>query len=364
MSMRGLLALFKSLGLGLVLVAGAGALLLSSDLDSRTDRKAETARDAKRVLRIALVEPASIQASKEGAAGMLAGLAAGGYSDGARIRVRHFNSEGDLSVLNAIAKDVTSSNYDLILSVGTVSLQAIGNANRHATPPRTHVFGIVSDPYAVGLGIDRDNHLKHPPYMTGIGSMPAVAEIFDVLRQLRPQVRRVGLVWNPAEASSVAATTLARGVCAKLGITLVEGNAENTTSVGEVAAAVIARGVDALWISTDITVLTAADVMIAIATQADVPVFTSIPGTAEKGALFDLGADYRAVGSLAGQLAAEVLDGRSPATIPVENVMPIRLSVNVLALDGLRADWQIPDAVKQRADLVIDATGSHRKVQP
>ena len=53
----------------------------------------------------------------------------------------------------------------------------------------------------------------------------------------------------------------------------------------EAAAAVLSRGVDALWVSPDITVITAVDVMIATAKQARVPLFTSIPGNARKGAL-------------------------------------------------------------------------------
>ena len=363
MSMRGFSVVSKSLGLGLLLIAAASAALLLSDLDSRTHRKAAAARDTHRALRVALVEPASIEPIKDGAAGFLAELADRGYQDGKRIAVRHFNAEGDMSVLNAIAKDVTSANYDLILSAGTIALQAIANANRYATPPRIHVFGIVSDPYAA-VNIDRRNHLNHPPYMTGLGSMPAVAEVFAVLRQLRPEVTRVGLVWNPAESNSVAATTLARVECAKLGITLVEGNAENPASVGEAAAAVLSKGVDALWVSPDITVITAVDVMIATAKQARVPVFTSIPGNARKGALFDLGADYIAIGRLTGELAADVLDGRAPASIPVENVMPLRLEVNLLALAGLRDPWQVPDAVKKQAEVLFDASGRHAKDKP
>ncbi len=195
--------------------------------------------------------------------------------------------------------------------------------------------------------------------MTGYGSLPPVAEAFRLARELRPELKRVGLVWNSAEANSVAATELARAVCAELGIELVDANAENSTAVNEAVASVLSRGVDALWVSPDVTVIVAVDVVLAAAKRARVPVFTSLPGNTAKGSLFDLGADYFAIGYSQGQLAADVLDGTDPATVPVDNWMPVTLEVNRLALDGLRDPWALPASVIERAHVVIDESGRH-----
>jgi ABC-type uncharacterized transport system substrate-binding protein len=354
--MRAALDLLRSLGLGLLLIGLAAAVLLYSDLGSRNRQRAAAALPQSS-LRVALVQFSPIEAQDDGVQGILDGLQARGYAHGDRISVRRFNAQGDLVTANAIAQEVTSEAYDLIVSASTPMLQAIANANRVTTPSLRHVFGISSDPYGAGVGISRENHLEHPPYMTGVGSMPPVEDGFRLLRELRPAVARVGLVWNPTEANSVAATALARSVCAELGIELVETNAENPTAAGEAAAAVLSRGVDALWISADITTLTAADVLIAAAERALVPVFTSVPGYAQRGALFDVGADYYGIGVVEGQLAADVLDGQDPASIPVENVVPVELHINLQALDGLRDQWAVPDNVLQRAQVVIDRDG-------
>jgi ABC-type uncharacterized transport system substrate-binding protein len=349
----------RSLGLGLLLIGGAAAVLLYSDLGSRNreqTRAPTTARE--QPLRVAIVKHASIDPLDDGVRGVVAALAARGYRDGERIALRQYSAEADIATANSIAKEVTSGDLDLIISVSTVSLQTIANANRYATPPRRHVFGVTSDPYGAGVGVSRENHLEHPPYMTGLGSMPPVAEVFRMLRQLRPEVTRVGLVWNAAEANSVAATELARKVCAELGIELVEANADTATAAGEAAASVLSRGVDALWISPDVTTTTAADVLIATARKAGVPAFTSLPGQSEKGALFDVGADYYAIGYAEGELAADVLGGRDPATVPVENLMPVELHVNLAALEGLRDQWTVPDIVLAQAAVVIDAHGN------
>ncbi len=302
----------------------------------------------------------SIAALDDGIIGVLDELKHRGYVDGGRITLRRYNAEGDISVANAIAKDVTSGDFDLIISVSTVSLQTIANANKVATPSRRHVFGLVSNPYVVGVGISQENHLNHPPYMTGVGSLAPVLEIFQLARQLNPSLKKVGLVWDPGEANSVVTTNLGRSVCAKLGITLEEATAENPTEIGDAVAAVISRKVDAIWISPDQIALRGMDVIQQKANLARIPVFSSIP-TAQSKRLFDLGANYIELGGVIGTIAADVLDGRSPATIPVENVMPIALHINKLGLKGLRDHWVIPDAVAQRADVLVDDSGRHEK---
>src|SRR6185437_16302627 len=94
--------------------------------------------DAGRPLKIAMVQHSAIPTLDDGVNGIIEGLQHRGYADGGRIRLRRYNAQGDISVANAIAKEVTSGDFDLVLSVSTVSLQTIANANRFATPPRRH----------------------------------------------------------------------------------------------------------------------------------------------------------------------------------------------------------------------------------
>lgn len=352
-----MIAALRKLALGLALIVGVAVVLLCSDLDSR---QAEGHRKD-RVMRVAVVQQISIPALDDGLTGALAALKNRGYSDGGRILLSKFNAQGDISTGNAIAKEVTSSNFDLILSFSTVSLQTIANANRFATPHRRHVFALVSDPYGAGVGVSRENHLLHPPYMTGLGSMAPVQEAFEIARQMLPALKRVGLVWDPSEANSVATTTLARKTCASMGITLYEANAENSTAIGDATASLLSRGVQAIWVSPDLIASHGLNLIISKATAARIPVFTSIPSTNGSGALFELGADYNAIGAMAGNLAADVLDGRDPKGVPVDNVIPIVLQINKLTLKGFRENWHVPDDLLSRATLVVDETGMHRK---
>jgi putative ABC transport system substrate-binding protein len=178
---------------------------------------------------------------------------------------------------------------------------------------------------------------------------------------MRPGLKRVGLVWDPGEANSVITTRIARQVCAKMGIELIESTAESTTLVGEATAAVLARRVDAIWISPDLVATSAIDVIVAKARTARIPVMTSMPQRKTTGALFELGADYIALGRQAGDLDADVLEGRDPASVPVENVMPVKLLINKTVLANLRERWDIPDNILAQAHVIIDATGRHEQ---
>lgn len=355
-----MIADLRKLILGLALIVGATAVLLYSDFDSR---RVEV-HGKSHVVRVAIVQQISIPALDDGLSGALEALKDRGYSDGDRIVLTKYNAQGDVSTANAIAKNVTSSNFDLILSFSTISLQTIANANRVASPPRRHVFGLVSDPYAVGVGVSRENHLIHPPYMTGVGSLAPVQKVFNLARQMQPGLKRVGLVWDPSEANSVVTTTLARKVCSSMGITLVEANAENSTAISEATASVLSRRVQAIWISPDLIASHGMELIISKAKAAQVPVFTSIPTGGVSGAVFELGADYPAIGKIAGNLAADVLDGRDPAHIPVDNVMPVALRINKLALKNLREPWRVPDDILKSANVVVDETGVHVNSSP
>jgi ABC-type uncharacterized transport system substrate-binding protein len=338
-----MLVVLKRLSLGVALILLAAAVLLISDVGRRTP-------GARSLIRLAIVQHASQPIIEEGVQGMLDGLRQNGFIAGQTIAVQRFNAEGDMATANTIAKAVSGGDYDMILTATTISLQTVVNAN--SAGKTRHVFALVSDPFGAGVGISRDNPLKHPRHLVGYGTMQPVAETFRVARQMFPALQTVGVVWNPAEANSEANVKLARSVCNDAGLRLIETNADNSSGVVEAANALIARGIEALWVGGDVTVLTAIDGVAAAARTAHIPVFTSMPGTTARGALFDVGANYHEVGRLGGELAARVLKGADPASIAIVNVMPETLLINRQALAGLKEPWTIPDELERAARFI------------
>ncbi len=340
----------RRLSLGIFLIAAAAALLLVSDLGSR---KTDAPVAEKKTARLAVLQHASQVILDQGREGMLAGLAAQGWVQGKNLEIRRYNAEGDLTVAQAIAREMANGGNDMLLTISTPSLQAVANANRSSQVP--HVFALVTDPIAAGVGINSPT--DHPEWMAGYGTMQPIEKAFKTAREINPALKTVGIVWNAGEANSEAQVKVGRKVCAALGINLVETTVENSAGVGEAASSLASRGVEAIWVNGDVSVITAIDSVIAAANKAGIPVFTVIPPNVKRGALFDLGADYHEVGRLAGLLAGDILNGKNPAEIPIENVMPEIQTLNLQVAQTLKPAWKIPQALRDRATLIIDEQG-------
>jgi ABC-type uncharacterized transport system substrate-binding protein len=348
----------RRLALGLALIVVASAVLLLSDRSQR----ATTSAAAPHTPRIAIVQHASTPVLDDGIRGMIDALAERGFRNGSTIQISAYNAQGDLATGNAIARQVTTGEFDLILTSSTPSMQAVANANRDGKTK--HVFGLVADPFSAGVGLDRNNPMKHPPYMVGQGTFLPVAEGFELARRAFPRLQQVGVAWNPAESNSAAFTAKAREACARLGLTLLEANVDNSSAVVEAIHSLAARGAQAIWVGGDNTMMSALGTVIAAARAERIPAFTITPGVPDRGTIFDVGLDFHALGLIHGRLAADVLSGTDPATIPIRDVqdeVPRRLVVNTRILRDLRDPWRIPDDVLSAANVVVDDTGVHEK---
>ena len=334
----------RHIAVGISLIVLASAVLLFSEPTKK-----------KGTLSVALINYTSVPVLEDGQTGMLAGLAEGGFEDGKNIDLQLFNAQGDRPTAILIAKEVVGQDFDAVLTVSTPVLQAVANAN--IDTQRTHIFTLSTDPWGAGVGIDRDDPTIHPPYMTGYGTLQPVDAVFKMARKANPRLQRVGVAWNPAESNSEASTIMARAVCKELGIDLLEVNVESSSAVLEAAKSLVARDVDAIWAGGDSTVSSAMKVLVDTANQADIPVFTNLPVDVEQGVLFSLGANYSEVGRAAGLLAARILQGESPAEIPVENYAPQQLAVNLVVAPKFTPDWTIPAEWTKRAAMIVDASG-------
>jgi putative tryptophan/tyrosine transport system substrate-binding protein len=341
-----------ALGIALI-VAAAGVLLFS---DPRRNRQAGSANAAKRV---ALVNYVSVPVLEEGEAGMVAGLKEGGFDEAKNLTLMRYNAEGDRSTAIMIAKEVVGGEFDAVLTLSTPVLQAVANAN--VETQRTHVFTLSTDPWDAGVGISRKNHGEHPPYMTGQGSLPPIGALFHMAREANPHLQKVGVVWNPAESNSEACTLMARDVCRKMDLDLAEVTVDSSSAVQDAVRALLGREVQAIWAGGDSTIGAAMDTLVGTARDGGIPVFTSHPSDVKSGALFSLGADYYEVGRAGGLLAARILKGANPASIPVENYAPEVLALNMIARDMFQSKWKFGSDWPERAKLVVDQSGTHER---
>jgi putative ABC transport system substrate-binding protein len=344
------------LPVGLILLTIA--VLLHSDRQQRTAGP-QAAAATPVYPAIAILQITSTSLLDDHVAGVLARLGELGLVAPADANIRRYNPQGDYATAGAMARDIAAGPADLVITSSTLALQLFAKANE-ATRKR-HVFGAVTDPLGTGVGITGPAADQHPPHMAGIGTFQPVRSAIRLAKTMAPRLQRLGVVWNPAEQCSAACLAQARATCAELGIELLEVNAGNTSEVPEATRALLTRQPNALWVGGDTVATAALHLILHLASEAGVPVFTNDPADAARGALFGLGADYVTVGRYTADLAAAILAGRSPASFATEAVIPEQLRINPTVLARQQPPWVLPDSQQHPYQLVTDnPTGQSR----
>src|SRR4029450_608475 len=104
-----MLYIVKRLALGVSLIVLASAILLVSDLGRRVG-------SASTALRVALLQHANTTVLDDGIRGTLDALAERGFREGERLNIDRFNAQGDMPTGIAIAAQMMSGNYDLVIT--------------------------------------------------------------------------------------------------------------------------------------------------------------------------------------------------------------------------------------------------------
>ena len=339
------MTIIKDLWLAICLILLTSIVLLLSDLEQRKGRAVKSPDEFSQ---IAIMQISSTTLLDAHVAGVISKLQEEGYYDDSGRNIKRFNAHGDYATAVTISRELANGPYDIVITSSTVALQAFATANRSTR--KLHVFGAVTDPYGTGVGITGPEPHQHPPYMSGIGTFQPVRQSFILARELNPSLRRVGVVWNPGEQCSEACMYEARLICKELGIDLIEAIAVNTNEVSEAVRSLTGQGIDAIWVGGDTVAMSSIHMIINIATQAGIPVFTNDHLDALAGALFGLGANYFTVGEYTAAMAVEILQGADPASFRIENVVPERFRLNPEVLSGLGDKWRINQTIQALLD--------------
>ena len=253
-------------------------------------------------------------------AGVVAGFEKAGYTNGKNIIFDFQNAQGDNSTNAAIAQKFANSDYDLLIPLGTQAAQAVANLVKD----RPIVFGAVTDP----VGAKLVSTLENPgANITGTNNITLYKQQLELLKKLAPKAKKVGLVYNPAEANSKFGLEQTKTIGEPMGFKFITAVANNT---GEVlsAALSIADKVDAFYMLPDNTVIAGQDSLIKVATEAKKPLISITSAGVQQGALASLGTNFEMVGEKTAEVALRVLKGEKPANIPVVKVTDADLFLN------------------------------------
>jgi putative ABC transport system substrate-binding protein len=173
----------------------------------------------------------------------------------------------------------------------------------------------------------------------------------DLVRQIAPETKRLGVIYNPGEANSMTLLELIKREAPARGLEIVEAAAPRSADVLPAAQSLVGK-VDAIYVPTDNTVVTALEAVIKVGTDNRLPVFAGDTDSVPRGAIAALGFNYYDLGRQTGQIVLRVLRGANPGDIPVEGVRITELYVNPGAAEAMGVT--IPPDMLQRAKFVVD----------
>lgn len=333
----------RRLALGIALIAAASAVLVLTDQSGGRRREPSA---AVRSARIAIIQFTNIAAFEVGAAGTIEHLKRAGYSKELGSTIDIFNPSGDMATLSQMCAQIATANpaYDLVISLGTAATQSYVRANTRGTP---QTMGFVASPPAIRIPLGAyEEGSERPASLAGFGCMQPIESLFRALLACDPAAKRIGVVYNPAEPNAEASMKLARALAPTLGLELVEANGSTVTDAVSAADVVFSRNIDAYWILADTVQNSAAPTTIRHARERGIPIITNFPELAAQGAALSIGADWAACGTCTGMYAELLLRGTDPRTLPIEDFVPERTTLN---LASVPARWRVPDALTTRA---------------
>ncbi|MDO5651823.1 MAG: ABC transporter substrate-binding protein [Moraxella sp.] len=295
---------------------GAAASSPETTASEQSDNKA--AKPAKTLAISAIVEHPSLDDIRKG---MLAGLNELGYKDGQNLTVNFQSAQGNMATAGQIAKQFVADNPDVMVGITTPTAQTLAAASQSIPL----VYTAVSDPVAAKL-INNDNTATQPN-ITGLSSQLPLAPQIDLFTKIAPNAKRIGFVYSPGEANSVAIKEQLAVELPKRGMTLVDIPANRSADVAVATRALDGRA-DLIYTSLDNGVASAMEAMVQAANELKIPVVVSDEFSVRRGAAAGLGVNDFDFGVATAQLVAQALDGKAPSEIAPTSMNTLTLYVS------------------------------------
>ncbi|MEA0553906.1 ABC transporter substrate-binding protein [Lysinibacillus irui] len=240
-------------------------------------------------------------------------------------------AQGDNSLNTTIANNLVSANVDLIFANSTPSAQAAATA----TSDIPIIFTSVTD--AVGAQLIESME-KPGKNVTGTIDLhpETISKTVAFLKELG--AKNVGMVYNAGEQNSVAQVSEVKKVMGEQGLTVVEASASTSADVKQATESLIGK-VDAFYIITDNTVVSALESVIDVANTNKLPLIVGELDSVARGGLAAYGFEYFDIGYEAGQMAVKILKGEAtPADTPAQYPQNLKLLINKKVADDLEIE--------------------------
>jgi putative tryptophan/tyrosine transport system substrate-binding protein len=239
------------------------------------------------------------------------------------------NAQNDMGNNTTIATNLVNSDVDLIFANSTPSAQAVAGATKDIPI----VFTSVTDAVSAELVESMENPGGN---VTGTIDLhpDAIPNTMEFLKE-ELGAKNIGMVFNAGEQNSRAQVDSVKEMLEEMDMKVVEASVSTSAEVKQATESLVGQ-VDAFYIITDNTVVSALESVISVANDNKIPMMAAEFDSVKRGGLGAYGFEYYDIGYEAGEMAVKILkDETKPADIPAQYPQNLKFVVNKDAADKM-----------------------------
>ena len=333
----------KLKALGLVLSCAAVAVLAACGGKGSSPAASASASAAAGQLNVGVIQLVEHQALDAANKGIVDALAERGYKDGEKIKLDLQNAQADQSNMKNIAQRFVSNKSALIFAIATPAAQTVANTTKEIP-----IVGTAITDYESAKLVKSND--KPGTNVTGTSDMNPVAEQAALVKQIVPGVKTVGVMYNSSEVNSEVQVAAFRKEAEKLGIALKIATVSNVNDIQQAARSLVGK-VQAMYIPTDNVLASAIPTLTKVTNPAKIPVICGEPGMVRAGGLATVGIDYYVLGKMAGNMGADILDGKGkPESMPIQYQKEFKALVNEKTAKEIGV--ALPESLTSSAEII------------
>jgi putative ABC transport system substrate-binding protein len=248
--------------------------------------------------------------------------------------------------LAGLAADLVRLNVDVIVAVSPPAIRAAKDATR--TIPVVMAFSGI-DPVKAGFVASLARPGGNVTGLTILATDMAVKRL-ELLKEALPRARRVVVIVNPKNASTVEQLGALRAAAPALGMQVQP--VEVSREYADAFAAIARERPDAVIVPSDPEFFRERRALVDLAAQARTPASYEWREFVEVGGLMSYGSSFGDSAARVAVYVDKILRGAKPADLPVEQPSKFELLINLKTARAL--GLTIPPSLLLRADQVIE----------
>jgi ABC-type uncharacterized transport system substrate-binding protein len=324
-------------GFGLVIVLALALLLQPRGSEAQTPTK---------TYRIGLLEVVSAAANGQNLVAFRQGLKELGYVEGQNFVLEYRSADGQAERFPDLARELVRLNVEVIVTRGTPSALAAKRATR--TIPI--VMASSGDPVATGIVAS----LARPGgNVTGLSAVATEIQgkQLEVLREMAPQIARVGFLFNMSNPVLQAQWKEAQLAARSVGLQALLLDVRAVRDLEPAFRAAAEQRTGAVIVGVDALTQAHRSQIIEALSRRHLPSISREREFVDAGGLMSYGVHYADLYRRAAAYVDKIFKGARPADLPVEAPTRFELVINLRTAKAL--GLTIPQSVLVRADEVI-----------